>query len=188
MQAQAQGHLACCPSLKPTAQRLTAATSPTYPPSPPSLPLASIASLGPTRNNPCCRFRYIAASVDGSRSKKRIMLESNQSQMQMHHFMRPPAPTTARCKRLRAYPGSVSLRLCSASHSHSQSHSYSSLHQTRRYKRFAVLLRTPTYYGSYITQPAGKRKQEESGNMKKCHHRGANTTRSIEAQSPCDWG
>lgn len=104
-----------------------------YPPSLPSLPLASMATLNPTRNNPCCRFRYIAASVDGSRSKKRIMLESSQSQMQMHHFMRPPAPATARCKRLRAYPGS----LCSClvfgihgSHSHSQSHSYmySSLH------------------------------------------------------------
>lgn len=36
LQAQAQGHLACCPSLKPTAQRLTAATSPTLPPYPPS--------------------------------------------------------------------------------------------------------------------------------------------------------
>lgn len=83
-----------------------------YPPSLPSLPLASIALLGPTRNNPCCRFRYIAASVDGSRSKKRIMLESSQSQMQMHHFMRPPAPATARCKRLRAYPGSFLLLSC----------------------------------------------------------------------------
>lgn len=136
LQAQAQGHLACCPSLKPTAQRSHSSYQP-YPPSLPSLPLASMALLGPTRNNPCCRFRYIAASVDGSRSKKRIMLESSQSQMQMHHFMRPPAPATARCKRLRAYPGS----LCSClvfGISFSLSISLSLFAPLRRYKRFVL--------------------------------------------------
>ncbi|KAL7961913.1 hypothetical protein V8C34DRAFT_271534 [Trichoderma compactum] len=87
--------------------------------------------------------------------------------MQMHHFMRPPAPAPARCKGLRHI---LALAVCSAlllsrlvfGMSLSLSLLLFAPPAVKALRR--AMPRTLTYYGSYITQPAGEQKQGENWN------------------------